>query len=97
MCVIKVIFVGVIDNCSMCPYVGFPFIPFFFLENYTCFKFHIWSVKREHYTIGKCGLKRRERQNSQTTLMWNYFVFCLWCFPLFSLCGIILLLSFILS
>lgn len=43
---IKVIFVGVIDNCSMCPYVGFPFIPFFFFRKLYMFQIsHLVSEK----------------------------------------------------
>lgn len=33
----------------------------------------------------------------QITLMWNNLAFCLWCFPPFSLCCTLHLLSFILS
>lgn len=95
-------------KCSMCLWAillsccaGYPFIPLF-AENDLCFKLDI-LVSEEGALHNRQIWPEAPRAaklsvlSPQITLMWNNFIFCLWCFPLFSLCCTHPFLSFILS
>ena len=67
---------------SLC--AGCPFCSSLFQKKKICVSnWPFWSVRREHYTIGKSGLKHRERQNS---LSWAHKLH--WCGIIWSFaCG----------
>ena len=79
----------------------YPFIPLL-SENDLCFKLDI-LVSEEGALHNRQIWPEAQRAaklsvlSPQITLMWNNLVFCLWCFPPFSLCCTPHLLSFILS
>lgn len=76
---------------SSCHVVGgYPFIPLF-AENDLCFKLDILVSEEgalHNRQIWPEALRAAKLSvlSPQITLMWNNFIFCLWCFPLISLC-----------